>query len=179
MEKKSIITIEDLKEVRPFSEGISPDRINPSIAEAHYHDLRPILGEPMYYDLMSNFDNDNAQYEVYRTLINGEAYDSGGGVTVHYPGLRLMVVYFALARFYTSQPISVTKFGLQQKLPGDNVSQALDQKIIAGEISALKSMGIAHQNSTRQYLDFKSSLYPLYSKGDQSKVMHSTGIKFF
>jgi hypothetical protein len=178
MEKRAIITFEDLKEIRPISDGIPLERINPYIYEAQFHDLRPILGEAFYYDFMTNFDNVGAQYDVYRELINGKQY-SYGGATIHYPGLRFLIAYFALARFYSGQPINVTKFGLHQKNSDQNVSTPIDPKTIAAEIAELKSMGVTHQAITRDFLARNISSYPLFSQANTTDSINSGGVNFF
>lgn len=179
MDNKSIVTIEDLKSIRPISDGVPVERINPYITEAHFHDLRPALGDAFYHDFMGKFDDAAAdEFEVYNELIAGKEYEDGGH-TLFYPGLKFLVAYFTLARFYSGQPVNVTKFNLVQKT--SDQSTPLDPRIIAAEVAELRSMGVAHQALAKKFLSAAVNVatYPLYTTADTTKIIQTGGIKFF
>jgi hypothetical protein len=178
MEKKAVITLEDLREIRPLSEQITTQRVNPYIYEAQLLDVSPVLGELFFFDFVTNFDVPAAgSYAVYQELLNGKQY-AYSGQQYYYPGLRYAFSYFALARLYSSHAISVDRFGITRKKSDE--SEPVDPKVLAAEIAELKSLGIAHRGYAKEFLQRNVSSYPLYNYVNESKDINSgSGVKFF
>ena len=178
---KLLISLDDIKKVRPAAEGISAAQINPFIREAQRLDLRPLLGDALYYDFIQNFDvtsynvSAGQNYTNYQTLINGEPY-TYGGATVVYQGLVEMLCYFTLARFVPNNIMSLTRFGLVQKV--NDQSTPVDARTLANFVSELRAVAIQYGNQLTQYLymnQVKFVLYPQLSNENMNKV----GAKFF
>jgi hypothetical protein len=177
--EKSLISIEDIKEVRPAAKEIPADRIAPFITEAQFHDLQPIIGEAFYYDLLTNIDNVGAQYDVYRNLLNGVDSYVYSGKTYFFFGLRPCLVYFSLARFYQNQPINVERYGLVKKK--NEQSEPLTQKEIDAVIGEVRAMAYTHRAKAICYIQRNIASYPLFSTATDKDgdVGTRTGVKFF
>lgn len=175
MDNKYLITVSNIKAVRPLSEGIPQERIDPFILEAQFHDIKPILGDVMYNDFMLNFDNVDAAYDKYRDLLNGKTYTYETR-DYRFEGLVPAVVYFSLARFYTEQPINIVRFGLVQKT--NDQSQPVSQQTITNAISSLRSMAVNYQNDAIKLIERNISDFPLYGESC-NKPLSSSGINFF
>lgn len=173
---KLIITLQNMKEFRAFSEDIPEARILPYIQEAQQLDLKRLLGAPLYVDFLGKYDNSiDPMYSAYQDLLKGKNY-TYGQTTVEHPGLIGYLSYCALARFYGNNQINITKFGMVQKM-GDQ-SQALDAAAIASAVSELRANALALQHEIIQYLYTNGTTYPLYNYQDGS-AMGQTGARFF
>ena len=86
MDKRVIITLNDIKTLRPTAE-LDGVRWESFAVEAQDQDLRPILGDGLYYDFMTEvFDTGDDMYASYQSLLNGVAYTLNGQ-TVYFDGL--------------------------------------------------------------------------------------------
>lgn len=172
---KYLIQLDDIKRFRPTAE-LDAARINPFILEAQSHDLRPILGEALYYDFMKNYDGAAPTYDHYRDLLNGKEYTYNGYTVVH-DGLQEFLSYATLARFFLMNPISITRFGNMKKLK-DEKSEPLTPEETKMVVTDLKSNAIRAGALIKKYLLYNISTYPLYNQGpvqDQNKL----AVKFF
>lgn len=172
---KLLITIENICEFRPLSKGIPAVRIQPYIQEAQQFDLKRLLGDPLYVDFMTYFDNADVAYDKYRDLLNGKNYVVDGN-TIEHPGLRGYLSYMTLARFFNNNQINVTKYGLVEKNGED--STPLDWKAIAAAVAEIRSNGLNLQVDIQKYLRSNPTTYPLYNYQDGS-ASGQLGVKFF
>lgn len=176
MTDKLIISVEDIQRFRPVS--AAQDRLNSFIREAQVNDLRPILGDPLYYDFLKRFDvSADSMYNVYQELLLGKEY-TYNNITYVYDGLAGLLSYFALARL-RANPIEDTKFGPVSKLNGDK-SERPSAEDIRQSINELKSIGASCQERLTQFLRAKQSTYPLYQYANADADMNKGGgVKWF
>lgn len=173
MEKRCLITLNDLKYLRPTAE-LDGLRWEPFCLEAQDLDLRPILGDGLYYDLMNEFyDTGDDMYANYQLLINGEAYTLNGQ-TVYFDGIKPMLGYFTLARLVQNHPINITRFGIVNKVIPQ--SQNVDPQVIRQVVNELKSNAMTYVNQVNTYLLQKNSTFTLYI-GSNSNM--NTGFRMF
>ena len=174
---KCLINLTDIQRFRPTAE-LDGERITPFILEVQANDLRPILGEALYYDFMKKYDdNVDPQYTNYQDLLNGKEYTYNGYTVVH-DGLIPFLSYSTLARFVLMNPINITRFGNSKKKESDR-SEPLSPEETKMIVTDLKSNAIRASGLIKQYLYYNVALYPLYQYGlvvpDQNKL----SVKFF
>jgi len=105
----NLITYSDFSNYRDISSNISAaKRIDPYILEAQEIDIRSLLGDIFYNEVVSNPSN-------YSTLLNGGTYDYDG-YTYSFKGLKAVHVYFAYARFVMNDDVKSTPSGMVNKL---------------------------------------------------------------
>lgn len=173
---KSLITIDNIRAVRPLAKDIPADRINPYIEEAHKYELKRLLGDAFYLDFMAKFDvSADPKYNDYQALLNGSNYAYGVIIIAH-PGLIPYMSYHALARFYNNNQINATRYGLTQK--NNDQSEQLDPKIVQSAIAELRANALADQADVVRFLTTQGALYPLYFFQDGS-ALGELGVKFF
>lgn len=173
---KLIITIENIRAVRPLAKDIPVERINPYIEEAHKFELKKLLGDPFYLDFIEKFDvSGDPNYAVYQELLNGSNY-MYGAISIQHPGLVPYMCYHSLARFYNNNQINATRYGLTQK--NNEQSEQLDPKIVQSAIAELRANALADQADVIKFLTTKGAVYPLYFFQDGSALGQS-GVKFF
>lgn len=165
MNKRVIVTLSDLKQLRPTAE-LDGMRWEPFVTEAQEQDLRPILGDGLFYDFMTKFhDTGDAMYTAYQELINGKAY-TYNGQTIYFDGVKPMVGYFALARLVQNNPINITRFGVVTKVTSQ--SQNVDPQVLRQVVNELRSNAITYKNQVDQFLLENQSTYTLYIGSDSA-----------
>lgn len=170
---KLLITIENIKEFRPLSASLPAARLQPYIQEAQQLDLKRLLGNALYYDFMTNYDNVSATYDKYRDLLNGKAYTYAGN-TVEHPGLTGYLSYCTLARFMANNQVNATSFGVVQK--DWDGSTPVDAQTIRQVVSELRSNALALEDDIRNFLSANATTYSLWAPDGPSP---NTGAMFF
>jgi hypothetical protein len=165
----NIITIQDIKEVRPLAQ-LDPQRVDPYITEAQENDLRPIMGDAFFYDLITNIETTK-----YRELLKGKTYTKDG-YTIFFPGLKPMLCYFALARIVQNNAVNITSFGITQKnIEG---SQPVDQRLIGALVTELKDVANSYQTRLIDFVSENQTTYPLFNVSS-GKDETEFGLNFF
>lgn len=165
MDKRVLITLADIKQLRPTAE-LDGARWEPFALEAQDQDLRPILGDGLYYDFMNEvFDTGDDMYADYQKLLNGEAY-TYNSQTIYFDGVKPMLVYFTLARFVQNNPVHITRFGVVSKVVPQ--SQNVDGQVLRQVVNELRSNALTYKNQVDTYLLEKSETFDLYIGSNSS-----------
>jgi|SRR5690606_3306032 len=166
-----LITQDDLRRFRPTAE-FNEARIVPYILEAQELDIKPLLNEVLYYDLIQNMNEPK-----YKLLVYGGEY-TYRDKTYSFNGLVASLSYFTLARFIQSNPLNITSFGVVVKTTTQ--SQPADSAAIRAEVNSLKSSAMGYQREVERFLERHPNDYPLYAdNGKSSKSSRNQGFKFF
>lgn len=99
---------------REISKNVREDKIGPYIEDAQRLDLKPLLGERLYYELANNAT-------AHSDLLNGGTY-SYDGKTYDHPGLKKVLSLFAYARYVMFGSYTDTAFGFVEKSNQDSKS---------------------------------------------------------
>ncbi len=159
MDKRVAITLQDIKNIRPTAE-LDGVRWESFALEAQDQDLRPILGDGLYYDFMTKFySTADAMYASYQSLLNGVAYTLDGQ-TVYFDGIKPMLVYFTLARFVQNNPVNIVRYGIVQKI--NQQSAPVDPQVLRQVVNELRSNAVTYKNQVDTYLLNNQSTYLLY-----------------
>jgi hypothetical protein len=173
MDKRVLVTLHDLKKIRPLAD-LNGSRWEQYAVESQDQDLRPILGDGLYYDFMTKvFDTGATEYADYQLLLNGTNW-TDNGQTVYFDGLVPMLSYFTMARFVQNNPINITRYGIVTKTLSQ--STPADPAMINSVVNELRSSAITYKNQVDNYLLNNVTTYPLYI-GSESAI--NTGFKFF
>lgn len=167
MNKPILITLQDIKAVRPTAE-LDNVRWQPFATEAQDQDVKPILGDALYYQLMTT-----PAATAYAELLNGKTY-TYNGETIYFEGIKPLIVYFFLARFIQNNAINITRFGVVSKVI--NQSQPVDAQVIRQVVNEMKSNAQTYKNDVERFLCQNPTTYPLY-KGSNSNI--NTSFKMF
>jgi len=166
MDKRILITLQDIQALRPTAE-LDGVRWEPFCRESQDLDLRPILGDSLFFDFMTKFYvSGDASYTIYQNLLNGLSYTYNGQV-IYYDGLKPFVVYNTLARFVQNNPVNITRFGVVTKVV--NQSQTVDPQVLRQVVNELKSNAKSYENQIRQYLDNNVTTYTMYKGADVAR----------
>ena len=169
---QAVITVDDIAAIKPISDNIdSAKRIMPYVIEAQDLDVRPFLGEPLFYAFIEGVLA-SPQVEIYADLLNGKEYVKDEN-TIYFDGLKTVIAYFAYARFLKNQSTQVTRFGVTKKIT-DYSEPVTDEKIadLSGEARS-NAMGYLAQVET--FLDENDATYTLW--GEEASKKPSGKIK--
>lgn len=159
MARRVLITLNDIKTYRPTAE-LDGSRWEPFALESQDQDLRPILGDGLYYDFMEEvFDSGDDMYADYQKLLNGTSYTLEGQ-TVYFDGIKPMLVYYTLARFVQNNPLHITRYGVVTKTIQQ--STPADPQLIRQVVNELKSNAVTYKNQVDTYLLQNQSTFTLY-----------------
>lgn len=142
-------------------------RLESSIREAQQFDLRPVLGDAMYYDILLNYDGSDSSTDKYDDLILGTQYTNQNNETIIFSGLRMCIKYWAYARYLSRQQVNVTARGIAIKT--NPHSDPVDSKTISVEVQSARSGAVAYFEEAKKFLNGKQSTYTLW-KGEKVKT---------
>lgn len=147
-----LITKNDIALYRDISRGLKDDKINPFIQDAEFQDLRPLLGDKFYYEIINN-DTD------YSDLLNEIDY-TYNGFQYKNPGLIKVLSIYAYSRYILFGSFQDTAFGFVQKSNQDStpVGDAQKRNIYTQE----RNTAFNYWLEVVKFLDRNRSDYPLW-----------------
>ena len=149
---------------RPISTHYDDTRIEMFIPEAEQLDVKPILGEQMYIDLL--------EAQTGTTLsVNQVLLLDGGIYTVEnrkyiFKGLKVAISYFVYSRLIRNADGQLTRFGFVDKNLNESDRPQLKEKLVAAD-DAAKS-GNAYLNEVLQLIKL-NDMDEVYVHPDKSK----------
>jgi len=120
MLQTKLITREKIREYKQLSKTANDDRLNDVIVQVQIDELRPLLGDLLFNDLMQNPLN-------YTDLLNGGTYTYNNILYTNY-GLYAVLSYYIYAYWTMFGDVTNTPFGTVQKL-NSNVSEPVPNDI--------------------------------------------------
>lgn len=111
-----LITRSDIALYRQISKTPNDAKLNEMILDAQMLDLQPLIGESFYNKLIS-------APEDYVDLLGGGSYEVDGVTYTNY-GLKMVLCYYAYARYIMFASAIDTPSGFKEKTSGD--SQIVD-----------------------------------------------------
>lgn len=107
-----LITRNDIARYRQIAKTANNDKLNELILDAQMLDLAPLLGESLYNSLLQ-------APAAHEELIDGGIYEADGISYTNY-GLKMVLAYFAYARYVMFSSVIDTPFSLVEKLNSDS-----------------------------------------------------------
>ncbi len=128
--------------------------MQPHILNAQLYDLRPVLGDALYVDMVKNRNDAN-----YLRLLDGDEY-TYNNVTYFFQGIKKALVHYSYARYALRSGATDTATGLVVKTT--EFSQPLDEKAVARESEYHRNLAVAALNDCVDFIVRNKSDYPLY-----------------
>lgn len=143
-----IISITDIRKTRDVSSSVKEARVNQYINDAELTDIRPLIGERLYYDLVTRpTATDKGSYPA---LLNGSTYTYGDYSYVH-PGLKEVLVDFAYARYRHMGSDVDTPFSTVVKQSDDSQRTGFERN--REMYSAIRKVAFAKWGLVRDFLN--------------------------
>jgi len=151
-----LITKSDFAPYIDVAANLSDAKLNPRIWEAQQFDLKELMGDTFYFDLIGNSTDSK-----YQDLINGGSYVAKD-VTYLYDGLKPVLVYFTAARLVRHLDLHITPNAIMTKR--NDFSDHVDNKAIANKVTEYQNQAIAYWEDTRKFVVNRGkTIYPLYT----------------
>lgn len=110
-----IISVNEFKSFKDVGKNkVDEDKINQIIDEAQITELKEVLGNDFYFDVLSNLDNPD-----YQVLLSGGSFTSNG-INYHQEGLKSLLADYVMAKFVIQSNINFTPFGSVTKVHQDS-----------------------------------------------------------
>lgn len=163
----------DIAEYKPISKGRDVDALARFIVEAQDLDLKELLCDSFFYDLLKN-----RQLPAYQKLIHGETYTKSAGATateITFKGLKPVLVYFFWSRYAMDGDVIDTPVGQVQKTIDNSTVLSQSAKRDMRDTSIQTAM--SYFKEVAKYLDQKIDVFPKWKEcsncgcGD-SKIAH-------
>ena len=158
----NLITISDFSPYRNLSANIGSEKIDPYVTEAQEFDLKPILGRALYYDFIQGMEA-SPQEELYTELFEGKDYtDPDTNSTIHFSGIKPMLIYYSYARIIPNLNKHATNFGFIEK--ENPYSNPVQDKGLFLSVSQARNAAEAYKVELIKFLDDNYSDYELWLK---------------
>lgn len=153
MSQTLLISRDDIIEYRSISANINASKkLDPYVLEAQEVDLKNLLGNSLYNALVNDFDG-VPSLSTYADLFNGSSWECGGK-TYYHRGVKVVLIYFAYARYLINSPLESTGFGTVVKK--DQYSEVQDQKALQRNFDETIKLALAFWDDVKCYLDQSS-----------------------
>lgn len=159
-----LISLSDI-DIRYMTAGVSSSHFDPYIKEAEELDIRPFLGDALYYALVSDVASSPISTK-YNELLNGGTY-TYSGETIEFKGIKMALQYYAYARYLANHEVVNTKSG--QRTKTEEFSSVPSAGATQRRIDQAKSAGREYLESAKRFLDTKSSTYDLWGTTERNK----------
>jgi len=153
------------------AEGVDKKNFKRFVYEAQFIDLRELMCESFYNDLVSNYTE-----TIYQDLLVGGSY-TFEDKTYYYEGLEICLSYFAYARFISESNIQSTSFGMVRK--NSQESERASQRELEAIAQKNTERALLLFKSTKLFLDRNEETYTFWECDDCDKTTDQTNIELW
>lgn len=155
-----LINKTEIAKHRTISKTVRDDKIDPFIEDAELLDLKPLLGNALYFDLVKNSTD-----QKYVDLLDAKEF-AVNDITHKHLGLKKVISIFANARYVLFGSNTDTPFGLVQKGHQDSVpvSGTTKRDIYTKD----RQTAAQYFSDIALFLDNNKDTYPLWKAGCSS-----------
>ena len=169
-----LIEADDIRKFRNVASGVNEEKeIHSFILEAQELDIKPVLGNALYTNLLSNRTS-----TIYKALLDGGEYTYEAKV-YSFMGLKTVIAYFTHSRYILNRNVQDTPFGAMVKGENEYGKATADKEIQRISIQSANS-GQSFLDDVMVFLERNKTTYPLYESGDCSETNErpKRGFKF-
>lgn len=158
MAETILITNSNVQVYRSIDPTYETGRFNGFAMEAQRDNLRGLLGDSLYLDFFSGYPH--ASGDKYEKLLNGDTYTISSQ-SIKYYGLKPLLVYWWLSIATREGDMFTANHGSIEFVdnPQQTYQRAKDRDRIA---DSYMQTAVQYSNDLVQYLNEKSSTYPLW-----------------
>tara|TARA_R110000744_G_scaffold3563_1_gene13477 strand:+ start:46 stop:561 length:516 start_codon:yes stop_codon:yes gene_type:complete len=153
------------------AEGVDKKNFKRFVYEAQFIDLRELMCEAFYNDLVSNYTE-----AIYQNLLVGGSY-TFEDKTYYYEGLEICLSYFSYARFISESNIQSTSFGMVRK--NSQESERASQRELEAIAQKNTERALLLFQSTKLFLDRNEETYTFWECNDCDTNTDKTNIELW
>jgi hypothetical protein len=157
MAESLLITKSDITALWPqLDTNTSDAKVNSYILRAQQSDLKPILGDALYYDVSSDPGSANNVL-----LIGGTEYEYNGN-TIFFGGIKPVLSAWVYSRMMLNVNMNVGRASVVDKTTEESTPH--EKALIKQRSREADSEAIRLRNELIQYLEQTQDLFPLYGE---------------
>lgn len=153
-----IISRQQIQVYKQLSKSIYDDKLNQIILETQFQDLRPLLGERFFNDILNEEQDSTGKYN---DLLDGSTYTYQGITYTNY-GLRCVLANYIYARYTMFGDIIDNSFGQSIKM-NVNESQPVSAAIKKSLYQMNRDLAYNYWLNVRDFIIRNNTDYPLYN----------------
>lgn len=166
MAQVQLITASDIAPYKSISANTDfIKKVDPFIIEAQQFDLKEILGNEFYYDLLEDFEA-SPKLVKYNDLFYGSSWTRAGHTYTH-EGLVPVICYYSYARYILNSNVNATAFGTVKKK--EEYSENVDDKTVIRLRDQANSGALVYLVDVIKFLDHNREDYPLWKNQCQKR----------
>ena len=155
MAETTIISKEDIRSTwANFDKNFKDEQVDPFILKAQRSDLKPFLGDALYFDFLENITD-----AKYIDLLDGVVYEYNGH-NIYFNGIKPMLAAFSYARTLKNIDINVSRGSVVAK--NTEQSEKHENTLIQRRKTEADSEALRLQSELSQFLTTKRNDYPLW-----------------
>jgi hypothetical protein len=153
-----IISRQQIQIYKQLSKSVYDDKLNQIILETQFQDLRPLLGERFFNDILNKVEASSTDYD---DLLDGNTYTYQGITYTNY-GLRCVLSNYIYARYTIFGDIIDNSFGQSIKM-NVNESQPVSASIKKSLYQMNRDLAYNYWLNVRDYIVRNNTTYDLYN----------------
>lgn len=169
MAEITIIAKTDINGFFPIGKNLNDERVDPHILRAQQAELKPFLGDEMYYDFIENIGTPENQ----RLFDGGEYVEQGG--TIYFSGVKALLSAWSYSRIIKNNQVFVTRGGVTSK-DTEQSEQHLNSMVQQRSRDAA-SAAIRIQHEIALFIDKNRDDYPLWQRSTSTNAPTRTAFK--
>lgn len=109
----NILTATEIKNYKDIGNKIDENKINSIIEQAQLIDIKALLGDRFYFDLINNLSN-----PIYQPLLDGSSF-TYFDINYTHDGIKALLADYFMSKYVLSINTNFTPFGATVKTPQD------------------------------------------------------------
>ena len=148
----NILTPEQIKQYKDIGYKVDDKKIIPIIEQAQIVELKEVLGDRFYFDVLANINN-----AEYSELFNGSSF-TYYDVTYYQDGLNALLADYFMSKYILQVNTNLTPFGATQKASND--SEPTDRNTLKDVSTQQLQLAGARWEIIKMYLDVHLTKFP-------------------
>lgn len=150
----NIITATEIKNFKDIGnkDKVDDNKINPIVEQAQLTELKTVLGDHFYFDLLNNLDN-----PIYQPLLSGCSF-TYQGVNYFQDGIKALLADYFMSKYVLQVNTNFTPFGLVTKQSTD--SEPADRNSLKDISTQQLQLAGSRWEIIKMYLDANTAIFP-------------------
>lgn len=168
----NILTSTEIKNYKDIGNKIDESKINPIIEQAQLTELKSVLGDRFYFDLLNNLAT-----AKYQPLLDGCSF-TYFGITYQHDGIKALLSDYFMSKYVLQVNTNFTPFGATNKVPQDG--ELADRNSLKDISTQQLQLAGARWEIIKMYLNASTLVFPEWQNniGSESNIVGERTFRF-
>ncbi|QIH37885.1 hypothetical protein G7A72_03300 [Flavobacterium sp. Sr18] len=168
----NILTSTEIKNYKDIGNKIDESKINPIIEQAQLTELKSVLGDRFYFDLLNNLATTK-----YQPLLDGCSF-TYCGITYQHDGIKALLSDYFMSKYVLQVNTNFTPFGATNKVPQDG--EIADRNSLKDIATQQLQLAGARWEIIKMYLNASTLIFPEWQNntGSESNIVGERTFRF-